>query len=65
MGLIDEVRKRRDPWTKRFEEQRQDDYGSEQDEDGSSDMENQKRIEENKRRVGKFDRLDDRNVRKR
>lgn len=59
MGLIDEVRKKRDSWTRRFEEQRQDDYGSEEDENSSDEMENQKRIEENRRRVGKFDRIND------
>lgn len=53
MGLIDEVRKRRDSWLKRYEEQRQDEYGDEQED--LSEEEIQKRIEENKKKVGIFD----------
>ncbi len=53
MGLIDEVRKRRDSWMKRYEEQRQDEYGEEPE--NLSEEEIQKRIEENRKKVGVFD----------
>jgi hypothetical protein len=52
MGLIDDVRKKRDSWVKRFEEHRQE------DESGSEYLdpeEEEKRIKENLRRVGVFE----------
>lgn len=50
MGLIDDVRKRRDSWIKRFEEQRQ-----EAEDGGELDPEaEQKLIMENRRKVGVF-----------
>lgn len=57
MGLIDEVRKRKDSWTKRYEEQRQDEY-NEQDED-EDEQETRRRIEENKKRIGVFEKTGD------
>lgn len=50
MGLIDDVRKKRDSWIKRFEEHRQE------DEDGVEldPEEEQKLIMENRRKVGVF-----------
>ncbi len=51
MGLIDDVRKRRDSWVKRFEEHRQE------EEDGRENMDpetEQKIIMENRRKVGVF-----------
>lgn len=57
MGLIDEVRKKRDSWEKRYEEQRQDDYY--ENEDVASDEQELRRIEENRKKVGVFDRLRD------
>lgn len=50
MGLIDEVRNRRDSWTKRFEEHRDfDDSACEGDPEAE-----EKRILENRRKVGVF-----------
>lgn len=57
MGLIDDVRKRKDSWTKRYEEQRQDEY-NEQDED-EDEQETRRRIEENKKRIGVFEKTGD------
>lgn len=56
MGLIDDVRKRRDSWIKRFEEQRQE----EEYEPGSNEdaEEEEKRIMENRRKVGVFPKKD-------
>ncbi len=51
MGLVDDVRKQRDSWVRRFEEQRQDDY------DGplrSGSMSEEQRILENRKKVGVF-----------
>ena len=53
MGLIDEVRKKKDPWTKRYEEQRQDDYGSD-DDDGKKDEEMIRQLDETRKRIGFF-----------
>lgn len=56
MGLIDDVRKRRDSWIKRFEEQRQEeeyDPGSK-----ANPEEEEKRIMENRRKVGVFPKKD-------
>lgn len=50
MGLIDEVRNRRDSWTKRFEEHR--DFDDSACEDNPEAEE--KRILENRRKVGVF-----------
>lgn len=57
MGLIDEVRKRKDSWAKRYEEQRQDEY-NEQEED-EDEEEARRRIEQNKKRVGVFEKSGD------
>lgn len=52
MGLIDDVRKKRDSWVKRFEEHRQEDEGGHENLDPA---EEEKRIKENLRRVGVFE----------
>ena len=50
MGLVDDVRNRRDSWTKRFEEHRDfDDSRCEDDPEAE-----EKRILENRRNVGVF-----------
>lgn len=58
MGLIDDVRKRKDPWEKRFEEHRMEpeeyDYEHEKQHAEKIDMQ----IKLNCSRVGKFDHLD-------
>jgi len=51
MGLIDDVRKRRDSWVKRFEEHRQEEEGEYVKNDPE---EEQKRIMENRSKVGVF-----------
>ncbi len=52
MGLIDDTRKRRDSWIKRFEEQRQEE---EWDPSQKLDSEaEEKRIAENRKNVGVF-----------
>ena len=51
MGLIDDVRKRRDSWVKRFEEHRQEDEHARENLDPD---EEEKRISENLKRVGVF-----------
>ena len=52
MGLIDDVRKRRDSWVRRFEEHRQEDEAAQEIRDPA---EEEKRIEENLKRVGVFE----------
>ena len=51
MGLIDDVRKRRDSWVKRFEEHRQEEEGLYENLDPEAE---QRRIMENRRKVGVF-----------
>jgi hypothetical protein len=51
MGLIDDVRKRRDSWVKRFEEHRQEDEHAHENLDPE---EEEKRIRGNLKRVGVF-----------
>ncbi|NIP39207.1 MAG: hypothetical protein GWO07_11300 [Candidatus Dadabacteria bacterium] len=53
MGLIDTVRDQRDCWTKRFEEQRQQNGDPEFDK--LSEQEQERIIQENREKVGKFD----------
>jgi len=52
MGLIDDVRKRRDSWVRRFEEHRQEDEGAHESRDPE---EEERRIKENLKRVGVFE----------
>jgi hypothetical protein len=52
MGLVDDVRKKRDSWVRRFEEHRQEDEGMPEDRDPK---EEEKRIMENLKRVGVFE----------
>jgi hypothetical protein len=52
MGLIDDVRKKRDSWAKRFEEHRQEEEGAHENLDPA---EEEKRIKENLKRVGVFE----------
>lgn len=52
MGLVDDVRKKRDSWVRRFEEHRQEDEGVSENRDPK---EEEKRIKENLRRVGVFE----------
>ncbi len=51
MGLIDDVRKRRDSWVKRFEEHRQEEEVAYENLDPEAE---QKRIMENRKKVGIF-----------
>ena len=55
MGLIDDIRKKKDSWTKRFEEQRIE----EEEYDFEHEMQNKRKIEEeilrNREKVGVFD----------
>lgn len=51
MGLIDDVRKKKDSWVKRFEEHRQEE---EYDHENLDPEAEQKRIMENRRKVGVF-----------
>jgi len=51
MGLVDDVRKKRDSWMKRFEEHRQED---EHAREGLDPAEEEKRIKENMRNFGVF-----------
>ena len=55
MGLIDEIRKKRDSWIKRFEEQRIE----EEEYDFEYEIQNKSKIEEeilnNRKKVGVFD----------
>ncbi len=52
MGLVDDVRKQRDSWVRRFEEQRQDEYNGPAQ---SGSISEEKRILENRKKVGVFD----------
>jgi len=52
MGLVDDVRKKRDSWVRRFEEHRQEEEGVPENRDPK---EEEKRIMENLRRVGVFE----------
>lgn len=51
MGLVDDTRKRRDSWIKRFEEMRQEE---EWRPDGADPKIEEERIMENRRKVGVF-----------
>lgn len=51
MGLVDDTRKRRDSWIKRFEEQRQEEEWSPEQSDAEAE---EKRILENRKKVGVF-----------
>ena len=51
MGLIDDTRKRRDSWIKRFEEQRQEEEWNPENTDPKAEEE---RIAENRSKVGVF-----------
>ncbi len=56
MGLIDDVRKKRDSWIGRLEEQRQEDYQATDKTFDNSDSElSEEDIKRNLERVGKFD----------
>ena len=52
MGLIDDVRKKRDSWVKRFEEHRQEEEGGGE---GRDSAEEERKIKENLKRVGVFE----------
>ena len=52
MGLIDDVRKKRDSWVKRFEEHRQEEEGAGE---GRDALEEERKIKENLKRVGVFE----------
>lgn len=51
MGLVDDTRKRRDSWIKRFEEQRQEEEWNPENADSQAEEE---RILENRKNVGVF-----------
>jgi len=51
MGLVDDTRKRRDSWIKRFEEQRQEEEWNPEKADSKAEEE---RILENRKNVGVF-----------
>jgi len=52
MGLVDKVRDQRDSWTRRFEEQRQE--NSESEFDNLSEEKQEEIIRQNREKVGKF-----------
>jgi hypothetical protein len=58
VGLIDDVRKKRDSWVRRFEEHRQEDEGTHESLDPK---EEERRIKENLKRVGVFEARGDKN----
>ena len=58
MGLIDDVRKKRDSWVKRFEEHRQEEEDTHESRDPQKE---EKRIKENLKRVGVFEPGEERN----
>jgi len=51
MGLVDDTRKRRDSWIKRFEEQRQEEEWNPNQDNPEAE---EKRILENRKNVGVF-----------
>lgn len=56
MGLIDDVRKKRDSWISRFEEQRQDDYDENYNmSEGKNLGLSEEQIKKNLEMVGKFE----------
>ncbi len=55
MGLIDNIRKERDSWVKRFEEHRQDD----DEQKGKTQAEIDSQIAQNRRNVGVFPKVQD------
>ena len=55
MGLIDDLRKKRDPWIGRLEEQRQDDYGKSDDQEDKISGLTEQEIMRNREMVGKFE----------
>lgn len=59
MGLIDDVRKKRDSWVKRFEEHRQEEEGTHESRDPA---EEERRIKENLKRVGVFEPRKEKNI---
>ena len=58
MGLIDEVRKRRDSWDHRFEEHRAEEQEYDHEYEKANAQNIKKQIELNCSRVGKFEPLD-------
>ncbi len=58
MGLIDDIRKRRDSWTKRFEEHRVDEenYDSEYEKRNIYKIEEQ--IKHNRKKIGVFTKIE-------
>jgi hypothetical protein len=60
MGLIDDIRKRRDSWMGRFEEHRQDEGEEEEEEYSKIDREKEEEeILRNRKMVGVFPRKDE------
>ena len=60
MGLVDDVRKKRDSWMRRFEEHRQEEEGAQE---GRNPEEEERRIKENLKRVGVFEPRGEKNMR--
>lgn len=60
MGLVDDVRKKRDSWMRRFEEHRQEEEGTQESRDPA---EEERRIKENLKKVGVFQPREEKNVR--
>lgn len=57
MGLIDVIRKKRDSWISRFEEQRQEDYDDNfKTLEGEVEELTEEQIQKNREMVGKFER---------
>ena len=55
MGLIDQIREKKDSWSRRLEEHRLETVDDENRETSINEEEEMKRIEENRKRVGVFD----------
>jgi hypothetical protein len=51
MGLVDDIRKKRDSWVRRFEEHRQEDESAHENLDPEAE---ERRIRENLKKVGVF-----------
>lgn len=56
MGLIDDIRKKRDSWIRRFEEQRQEDYDDNYKTFEDDKELSEEQIKKNLEMVGKFER---------
>lgn len=59
MGLIDDIRKKRDSWTKRFEEHREDEEEYDHEHERRHAEKIEERISHNREKVGVFTKISD------